>query len=142
MRHDYLCRLGAILPKIISQGVFVTILVVDDEPLLRRLLRSMLERSGFDVDEAQDGHDALSKIRDNVPDLMIVDYMMPEMDGPDICRAVRKRQDTAHVPVIMLSARSDERMAQSSLEAGANLCLQKPTGFKELVANVRRLMRT
>ena len=64
MRHDYLCRLGAILPKIISQGVFVTILVVDDEPLLRRLLRSMLERSGFDVDEAQDGHDALSKIRD------------------------------------------------------------------------------
>ncbi|MEM7116370.1 MAG: response regulator [Chloroflexota bacterium] len=117
----------------------MTILVVDDEPLLRRLLRSMLERSGFDVDEAKDGRDALSKIRDKVPDLMIVDYMMPEMDGPDICRAVRKQHHTAHVPVIMLSARSDERMAQSCLEAGANLCLQKPTGFKELVGNVRRL---
>lgn len=117
----------------------MTILVVDDEPLLRRLLRSMLERSGFSVDEAKNGRDALSKIRDKVPDLMIVDYMMPEMDGPDICRAVRRQSTTAHVPVIMLSARSDERMAQHSLDAGATLCLQKPTGFKDLVRNVRQL---
>lgn len=117
----------------------MTILVVDDEPLLRRLLRSMLERGGFDVDEAQNGRDALSKIQRKIPDLLIVDYMMPEMDGPDICRAVREQSNTAHVPVIMLSARTDERTERVSLEAGADLCLQKPMGFRELMATVRRL---
>lgn len=118
----------------------MTILVVDDEPLLRRLLRSMLERGGFQVDEAQNGSDALSKIQENMPDLVIVDYMMPEMDGPDVCRAVRTQMQTAHLPVIMLSARNDAQMAQRSLDSGATLCLQKPMGFKDLVGNVRRLL--
>jgi DNA-binding response OmpR family regulator len=120
----------------------VTILVVDDEPLLRRLLRSMLERSGFQVDEAHDGLDALSQIQQKIPDLLIVDYMMPEMDGPDICRAVRCQKQTAHVPVIMLSARTDDRSAQHSMDAGATLCLQKPLGFRDLVGNVQRLIHT
>ncbi|MCA9996664.1 MAG: response regulator [Anaerolineales bacterium] len=119
----------------------MTILVVDDEPLLRRLLRSMLERGGFQVDEAQDGLDALSKIQTKVPDLLIVDYMMPKMDGPDTCRAVRCHEQTAHVPVIMLSARTDDRSAQHSLDAGATLCLQKPLGFRDLVGSVERLLR-
>ncbi|MCA9964401.1 MAG: response regulator [Anaerolineales bacterium] len=119
----------------------MTILVVDDEPLLRRLLRSMLERGGFQVDEAQDGLDALAKIQTKVPDLLIVDYMMPKMDGPDTCRAVRCHEQAAHVPVIMLSARTDDRSAQHSLDAGATLCLQKPLGFRDLVGSVERLLQ-
>lgn len=118
----------------------MTILVVDDEPLLRRLLRSMLERGGFEVDEAQDGLDALAKIQTNIPDLLIVDYMMPKMDGPDTCRAVRCQKQTAHLPVIMLSARTDDRSAQQSIDAGATLCLQKPLGFRDLVGSVKQLL--
>ena len=100
----------------------------------------MLERGGFQVDEAQDGLDALSKIQTNVPDLLIIDYMMPKMDGPDTCRAVRCQEQTAHLPVIVLSARTDDRSAQHSMDAGATLCLQKPLGFRDLVGNVKRLL--
>lgn len=101
----------------------------------------MLERGGFQVDEAQDGLDALAKIQTKVPDLLIVDYMMPKMDGPDTCRAVRCHEQAAHVPVIMLSARTDDRSAQHSLDAGATLCLQKPLGFRDLVGSVERLLQ-
>lgn len=102
----------------------------------------MLERGGFQVDEAQDGLDALAKIKTNIPDLLIVDYMMPKMDGPDTCRAVRCHDQTAHLPVIVLSARTDDYSAQHSLAAGATLCLQKPLGFRDLVGNVKRLLQS
>ncbi|MBK8431464.1 MAG: response regulator [Chloroflexi bacterium] len=80
---------------------------MDDEPMARTLLRLMLVRAGFEVVEAKDGHDALEKLKENRPDLVILDVMMPGMDGFTVCSTMRSQPTTADVPVIMLSAKTD-----------------------------------
>lgn len=117
-----------------------SVLVVDDEPMARTLLRLMLVRAGFDVSEAEDGYDALEKIKEEMPDLVILDVMMPGLDGFSVCRAVRESAPTAHLPVIMLSAKTDMDSVNRGLRAGANKYLTKPISPDELARQVRSVL--
>ena len=114
-----------------------SVLIVDDEPMARTLLRLMLVRQGFDVVEAKDGHDALSKMKEQKPDLVILDVMMPGMDGFTVCTAIRAQPDTADVPVIMLSAKTDMNSVNRGLTSGATKYLTKPVSPEMLIRHVR-----
>jgi len=116
------------------------ILVVDDEPMARDLVRLMLQRAGFDVFEAVDGYDALAKVKERLPDLIILDVMMPGLDGFAVCRAIREDKAAANVPVIMLSARTHPDSVQEGLDAGANRYLSKLISRNDLIQNVREAL--
>ncbi len=115
-----------------------TILVVDDEKNIVQLARLYLGNEGFHVEEAYDGKQALEKARAVNPDLVILDIMMPEMDGLSVCRELRK---TSNVPVIMLTARDDDIDKIVGLEVGADDYLTKPFNPRELVARVKAVLR-
>ena len=115
-----------------------TILVVDDEKNIVQLARLYLGREGFRVEEAHDGKEALDKARALNPDLIVLDIMMPEMDGLSVCRELRK---TSNVPVIILTARSDDVDKIVGLEIGADDYLTKPFNPRELVARVKAVLR-
>jgi DNA-binding response OmpR family regulator len=115
-----------------------TILVVDDEPKIVKLVRDYLERAGFSVRVAADGKSALSQARLEKPDLIILDLGLPQMDGLDVTRELRK---VSNVPVIMLTGRSEESDKLIGLELGADDYMTKPFSPKELVARVRVLFR-
>jgi DNA-binding response OmpR family regulator len=114
-----------------------SVLVVDDEPMARTLLRLMLVRAGFEVFEAEDGYDALDKVSQNPPDLMILDVMMPGMDGFTVCESIRSDDQTASLPIIMLSAKTDTESVNRGLRAGANKYLTKPVSPEDLTRHVR-----
>ncbi len=114
------------------------LLVVDDEPQIVELLRSYLERDGFDVDEAADGEAALDLFRRLRPDLVILDLMLPRLDGREVCRRIR---ETARTPIIMLTARDDETDKLLGLELGADDYVTKPFSPREVVARVRAVLR-
>lgn len=115
-----------------------TILVVDDEPKIVKQARDYLERGGFRVIEAGDGKTALVRARSERPDLVVLDLNLPEMDGLDVCRALRRESD---VPVIMLTARVEETDRLIGLELGADDYITKPFSPRELVARVRAVLR-
>ena len=115
-----------------------TILVVDDEPKIVRLARDYLEHAGFRVLSAHDGNAALAVARFDKPDLIVLDLGLPEMDGLDVTRALRKN---SNVPIIMLTARAEESDKLIGLELGADDYLTKPFSPKELVARVRAVFR-
>jgi two-component system, OmpR family, alkaline phosphatase synthesis response regulator PhoP len=115
-----------------------TILVVDDEPKIVQLVRDYLERAGFTVLSAGDGKRALELHRTEKPDMIILDLGLPELDGLDVIRELRKK---SNAPVIMLTARSDESDKLIGLELGADDYLTKPFSPKELVARVRAVFR-
>jgi DNA-binding response OmpR family regulator len=115
-----------------------TILVVDDEPKIVKLVRDYLERAGFAVRVAGNGKDALSQARSEKPDLIVLDLGLPQMDGLDVTRALRK---ISNVPIIMLTGRSEESDKLIGLELGADDYVTKPFSPKELVARVRVLFR-
>jgi len=115
-----------------------TILVVDDEPKIVKLVRDYLERAGFAVRAATDGRAALSLARTEKPDLMVLDLGLPQLDGLDVTRELRK---VSNMPVIMLTARSEESDKLIGLELGADDYLTKPFSPKELVARVRVVLR-
>lgn len=117
-----------------------SVLVVDDEPMARDLLRLMLERAGFNVSEAQDGFDALTKVKQNSPDVVILDVMMPGMDGITVCRTLSSDEATSHVPVIMLSAKTHASSIQEGLAAGAKRYLSKLISRKDLIENIKEVM--
>jgi two-component system, OmpR family, KDP operon response regulator KdpE len=114
------------------------VLVVDDEPQIRRVLRLALEAQGFDLRVAADGESALDTLRDWPPDLLITDLSMPEMDGLELCRRVRK---SSAVPIIVLSVKGEERTKVAALDAGADDYVTKPFGMDELLARVRAVAR-
>lgn len=114
------------------------ILVVDDEAPMRALLRLFLEQHGFAVSEAEDGYEALERVRTERPDLVLLDIMLPGIDGWAVCRILRRESD---VPVIMLTARDDVRDRVSGLEAGADDYLVKPFAEEELLARIRAVLR-
>ena len=116
-------------------------LVVDDEPMARTLLRLMLVRAGFDVVEAEDGFDALDKLKDGSPDVMILDVMMPGIDGFSVCETVRAAPSTAALPIIMLSAKTDLDSVNKGLRLGANKYLTKPISPEELTRQVRDVLQ-
>ena len=114
------------------------ILVVDDEANILDLARLYLEREGYRVDEAMDGQQALDKIESLEPALVILDIMLPEVDGFDVCRRVRAESD---VPIIMLTARDDDVDKIVGLELGADDYMTKPFNPRELVARVKAILR-
>src|SRR5437762_12485677 len=117
------------------------ILVVDDEPDIRRLIVMHLERDGFRCRTAGTGPDALRDAKAAAPDLVILDLMLPAIDGLEVCRRLRADGATAGVPIIMLTAKSDEVDRVVGLEIGADDYVSKPFSPKELVARVRAVLR-
>ena len=114
------------------------ILVVDDEPKVARLARDYLEKNGFRVITAADGQSALTIARREKPDLVILDLMLPNFDGREVCRILRRESD---VPIIMLTALSEEIDQVTGLEIGADDYITKPFSVRALVARVRALLR-
>jgi DNA-binding response OmpR family regulator len=115
-----------------------TILVVDDEPKIVQLARDYLENNGFKVLSSGNGQQALAITRQERPDLIVLDLMLPGMDGLDVCRAIRREFD---VPIIMLTARAEEADQLIGLELGADDYITKPFSPRALVARVRALLR-
>src|SRR5918911_1246430 len=113
-----------------------TILVADDEPVNRALIQRRLQREGYRVLTAQNGREAVEKTAEALPDLAILDVMMPEMDGLEACRLIKENERTRDIPVIFLSARDETEMKVSGLSLGANDYISKPFKAEELIARV------
>jgi two-component system alkaline phosphatase synthesis response regulator PhoP len=122
----------------LEQNVKGMILVIDDEPKIVKQARDYLERGGFQVLAAADGKTALAVARHERPDLVVLDLNLPQMDGLDVCRALRRESD---VPIIMLTARVEETDRLIGLELGADDYITKPFSPRELVARVRAVLR-
>jgi DNA-binding response OmpR family regulator len=116
------------------------ILVCDDDPLLVDLLQYRLAAKGYDVTVAEDGGKALRRLQDMIPDAILLDAMMPVVDGYELLRKIREDERTAKVPVIMLTARKQEKDILTALELGANDYMVKPFIPEELVARLARLL--
>jgi DNA-binding response OmpR family regulator len=114
------------------------ILVIDDDTAVTDLLSVLLRSQGFDVTATNSSSDGLSYISEHEPDLIILDLMMPEIDGWEVCRSVRAY---SQVPIIVLSALNDPSMVASVLDAGADDYLTKPTPSRVLVAHINRLIK-
>ena len=114
------------------------ILVVDDEPNIIELAKLYLGREGYELIEAVNGNDALDKYKTNNPDLIVLDLMLPDMDGYEVCRQIRAKSD---VPILMLTARREDIDKIVGLELGADDYLTKPFNPRELVARVRAILR-
>lgn len=117
------------------------VLLVEDEPAQREVLAYNLEAEGYLVRRAENGEDAVLQINEELPDLVILDWMMPLLSGIEVCRQLKTRDDTKHIPVIMLSARSEEVDAVRGLETGADDYVIKPYSLRELMARVRTQLR-
>jgi len=117
------------------------ILVVDDETVLADTIAYNLEQEGYQVITVADGTSALNAVRNEHPDLIVLDIMLPGVDGLEICRQLRREDSTATVPIIMLTAKSDEIDKVVGLEVGADDYVTKPFGRRELLARVRALLR-
>lgn len=117
------------------------ILVVDDETILAETIAYNLEQEGYQVITVADGTSALNAAHKEHPDLIVLDIMLPGVDGLEVCRQLRREGDTATVPIIMLTAKSDEIDKVVGLEVGADDYVTKPFGRRELLARVRALLR-
>lgn len=118
-----------------------TVLVVEDEAAQREVLSYNLEAEGFRVTRAEDGEQALLLIDEEAPDIIVLDWMLPNVSGIEVCRQIKTRPDTRAVPVIMLSARSEEVDRVRGLETGADDYVVKPYSVVELMARVRAQLR-
>jgi DNA-binding response OmpR family regulator len=118
------------------------ILVVDDEIGALTLIGIMLERGGFEVLKARDAHAALDIVGQTMPDLIILDVMMPGMDGIELCSRLRQDSSTAEVPILILSVRGDPESVERGMSAGANDYLSKPILHHDLVTKVRSILET
>jgi two-component system KDP operon response regulator KdpE len=114
------------------------ILVVDDEPRMRRFMRMNLDLEGYRVIEASNGMEAIDRVRDDLPDLVLLDVMMPEMDGFEALRLIR---ETSSVPIIMLTVKSDEEDRVHGLELGADDYVTKPFSPRELASRIKAVLR-
>ncbi len=117
------------------------VLVVEDDRDIADLVARYLSKAGFAVETVASGRDALSAIAERPPDLLVLDLMLPQMDGLEICRAVRGNNNTSGMPIIMLTARAEESERIVGLELGADDYIAKPFSPNELVARVRALLR-
>ncbi|MCH7589938.1 response regulator [PVC group bacterium] len=113
------------------------ILVVDDEPQIRKLLRARLEYHNYKVIEGEDGEEALKLLREEKPDLLILDVGMPKMDGYEVCRRIRKEEGISLTPIIVLTARSAGNDKMDSMDAGANTFIVKPFDPELLIFKVK-----
>ena len=117
------------------------ILVVEDERPIREMVAFGLRRAGFDVVEAEDTREARARIADRRPDLVLVDWMLPDMSGLELTRALKKDKDMREVPIIMLTARAEEQDKVSGLEGGADDYVTKPFSPRELLARINAVLR-
>ncbi len=117
------------------------VLIVEDHETLARNLAEKLRGEGFTVSTAGDGEDGLEKLRSEHPDLIVLDIMLPKLDGLSLCRIIRRDAATAHIPIIMLTARGNEVDKIVGLESGADDYIVKPFGLGEFLARVRAVMR-
>ncbi len=117
------------------------VLVVEDETSLMTMLRYNLEKEGYRVTEAGDGEEAITVAAETPPDAVILDWMLPRMSGVEVCRQLRRRPETRNVPIIMLTARSEEADKVRGLNVGADDYMTKPFSMVELLARVRALLR-
>src|SRR3954466_9902901 len=117
------------------------ILVVEDDPDIADLVARYLDKAGFTTERAVSGREALQAIAARPPELVVLDLMLPQLDGLEVCRLLRASEATAAIPIIMLTARSDESERIVGLEIGADDYLPKPFSPSELVARVRALLR-
>jgi two-component system phosphate regulon response regulator PhoB len=118
-----------------------SVLVAEDENALVTLLRYNLEREGYRVLVAMDGEEALLVAAEEQPDLVLLDWMLPQLSGIEVCRRLRNRQETRNVPIIMLTARGEESDRIRGLDTGADDYLTKPFSMMELLARLRAVMR-
>ena len=125
--------MGAVLQK--------KILVVEDEPDILQLVKLYLEKEGFRTATAVNGVQALKKVKEDKPDLIVLDLMLPEIDGLEVCKHLRSVPDTAMLPIIMLTAKAEESDTVIGLELGADDYVAKPFSPKALVARIKALLR-
>ncbi len=117
------------------------VLIVDDEPNIVLSLQFLLSREGYEIDIARDGESALEIAARNPPDLVVLDLMLPGVDGLTVCRAMRRQGPNTDTPVLMITARGEEADTVLGLETGADDYLAKPFGVREFMARVRALLR-
>lgn len=117
------------------------ILLVEDEAAIREMMRMALERAGYEVAEAEDASQAERQISDGLPDLILLDWMLPGISGIELARRLRKDEYTSELPIIMLTARSEEDDRIRGLESGADDYITKPFSPRELIARIKAVMR-
>ncbi len=117
------------------------VLIIEDEESLATLLEYNLEREGFEVSVASDGEEGLLRVEEETPDIVILDWMLPKVTGIEVCRRLRSRSSTKNIPVIMLTARSEEVDRIRGLDTGADDYMTKPFSMSELVARIKAVLR-
>jgi two-component system phosphate regulon response regulator PhoB len=117
------------------------ILVVEDDVALLPLITYNLEKNGFEVKEAKNGEDALLLIKEEVPSLTILDWMIPAPSGLEVCKILRRKKETSRLPIIMLTAKGEEEDRIRGLNSGADDYISKPFSPNELIARIRALLR-
>jgi DNA-binding response OmpR family regulator len=116
------------------------ILIVDDEPNIVTALEFLLQRHGYEVHIARNGDEALELIEQHMPDLVLLDVMMPQRSGYDVCQRVREREDWRHIKIVMLSAKGRDVEMNKGMSLGADLYVTKPFSTRELVAKIDGLL--
>ncbi|HVY61259.1 MAG TPA: response regulator, partial [Planctomycetota bacterium] len=119
----------------------ITILVADDEPLIRKMFSMFLAGQGYKVVTAEDGADAIQKVKEVLPDLVITDIKMPHIDGYELCRAIKESRETQHIPVIIVSALGGELDVDRGFNAGANEYVTKPVDLHDLGQRIQSIFR-
>src|ERR1700691_6089672 len=117
------------------------IIIVEDEKAIRDMIAFGLRRAGYEVGEAEDCREARARIVDVRPDLMLVDWMLPDMSGLELTRSLKRAKDTEEIPVIMLTARAEEQDKVGGLEGGADDYITKPFSPRELLARIQAVLR-
>ena len=123
------------------QNSKASVLIVEDEPDISEVIRNNLSRAGYRVRNTLDGEEGLIMIKEEKPDVLILDWMLPSVSGLEICRALRRQKDTRDIGIIMLTARGEELDRVQGLESGADDYISKPFSPAELVARVASVLR-
>ena len=124
----------------VRPGAGRRILVADDDPIVRRFLAALLADAGYEVTVAEDGEQALQKIRETKPEMIILDLVMPYRDGCDVCREARRNPGTENVPIIILSMKDREADVLRCFEIGADEFIRKPFNALELLARIQKML--
>ena len=123
-----------------SEGAKQRVLVVDDEPSIAKILRKQLEVAGFEVSVAVDGAEGLVKVREFRPEVVVLDVMLPKLNGHQVCATLKQDAELKHIPVLMLTAKAQRKDQDEGLQSGADAFLTKPFQLEELLGQVRRLL--
>jgi len=116
------------------------ILIADDEPNIVAAIEFLLQQNGYEVHVARDGEEALKLVEGCIPDLVLLDVMMPKKSGYEVCARIRERADWRHIKIIMLSAKGREAEVSKGLSMGADLYVTKPFSTRELITTIKRLL--